>query len=162
MNRIFLFDVNNFDYIAIKCGYTERLIEKKFDFTKFSKDYGFENIEFIGNINYKKIYPEENINILKYFCAGTLIFKKKDGENLDVGTILRLIHDIDDKYDFCSCMNCYNIYDVSGYTINLNDKSDNKSDNKTDNNSDIDDNKVENSEDNIIKVLHISIDTESG
>ena len=148
MNRKNLFDVNNFNYIAIECGYTDRLIEKNFDFTKFSEDYGFENIEFIGNINDEKTYPEENINILKHFCSGTLIFKKKDGKNINFRTITSLIYDINNEYDFCNFMNGDNIYDVSGYTINLNDKTD--------------DNKDENSADNIIKVLHISIDTESG
>ena len=152
MNRKILFEVNDFNYIAIECGYTDRLIEKDFDFTKFSEDYGFENIEFIGNVNDEKTYPEENINILKHFCTGILLFKKKDGENLDFGTITRLIHNIDGEYNFCNFMNGDNIYDVSGYTINLNDKSDDETD----------DNKDENSADNIIKVLHISIDTESG
>lgn len=156
MNRKILFDVNDFNYIAIECGYTERLIEKNF------KDYGYKNIEFIGNVNYEKTYPKENINILKHFCAGTLIFKKKDGEIINFGTITGLIHDIDIEYDFCNFMNGDNIYDVIGYTINLNDKNDNKTVNKSDNNSDVDDTNVENSEDNIIKVLRISIDTESG
>lgn len=151
MNRKILFDVNDFNYIVIECGYTDRLIEKNFDFTKFSEDYGFENIEFIGNVNDIKTYPEENINILKHFCTGTLIFKKIDGKNINFRTITSLIYDINNEYDFCNFMNGDNIYDVSGYTINLNDKSDDETDNKD-----------ENSADNIIKVLHISIDTESG
>lgn len=146
-----IFNVNDFDYIAIECGYTERLIDKNFDFTTFSKDNGFENVEFIGNVNDISTYPEENINILKHFCTGTLIFKKKVGEIINFGTITQLIYNINNEYEFCNFMNGDNIYDIIGYTINLNDKSDDKYDDKTNN-----------PEDNIIKVLHFTIDTESG
>ena len=144
-----IFNISDYDYIVIECGYTERLIEKKLeDFNTFLKDYAFDNIEFIGNVNYKKTYPEENKDILKHFCAGTLIFKKKDGIDINFGTITSLIYNINNEYDFCNFMNGDNIHDVSGYTINLNDKTD--------------DNKVDNYEDHIIKVIHIVIDTESG
>lgn len=143
-----IFNISDYDYIVIECGYTERLIEKNLDFNTFLKDYEFDNIKFIGNVNCKKTYPKENKDILKHFCTGTLVFKKKDGIDINFGTITSLIYNINNEYDFCNFMNGDNICDVSGYTINLNDK--------------IDDNKVDNYEDHIIKVIHIVIDTESG
>ena len=47
-----IFNIDDYDYIVIECGYTERLIEKNFN--EFLEDYAFDNIEFIGNVNYKK------------------------------------------------------------------------------------------------------------
>jgi hypothetical protein len=142
-NRRCIFNLSDYDFFAIECGYTERLTEEIFDFSKFREDYGFENIEFFGNVNHQNTYPKKNIKILKnFFNNGTLIFKKKDNENIDFGNITSLIYNINNEYDFCSCMDCKNIYDIIGYTINLN----------------IDNDIV----DNIVKVLHIKIDTESG